>query len=56
MIELHNCDCLEYMAKCEDNQFDLAIVDPPYGIDADNKNNPVNTAKTVNSIVGQAFK
>ena len=26
-------DCLEYMAGCEDNAFDLAIVDPPYGID-----------------------
>lgn len=32
MIELHNCDCMEYMAKCEDNAFELAIVDPPYGI------------------------
>ncbi len=25
-------DCMEYMKQCEDNQFDLAIVDPPYGI------------------------
>ena len=32
MIELHNCDCIEYMKTCKDNQFDLAIVDPPYGI------------------------
>jgi len=31
-IELLNVDCMEYMAGCEDNQFDLAIVDPPYGI------------------------
>ena len=31
-IELHNIDCMEYMKKCKDNQFDLAIVDPPYGI------------------------
>ena len=23
---------MEYMAQCEDNAFDLAIVDPPYGI------------------------
>jgi site-specific DNA-methyltransferase (adenine-specific) len=23
---------MDYMAKCEDNQFDLAIVDPPFGI------------------------
>ena len=25
-------DCLEAMRKMDDNQFDLAIVDPPYGI------------------------
>lgn len=34
MIELLNMDCMEYMAGCEDNAFDLAIVDPPYGINA----------------------
>ena len=38
-IELYNMDCMEYMATCKDNEFDLAIVDPPYGIDADVKNN-----------------
>ena len=31
-IELHNIDCMEYMRTCEDNAFELAIVDPPYGI------------------------
>jgi site-specific DNA-methyltransferase (adenine-specific) len=31
-IELHNVDCLPFMKQCNDNQFDLAIVDPPYGI------------------------
>ena len=31
-IELHNVDCLPFMKQCEDEQFDLAIVDPPYGI------------------------
>jgi site-specific DNA-methyltransferase (adenine-specific) len=30
-IELYNMDCMEYMATLEDNAFDLAIVDPPYG-------------------------
>lgn len=25
-------DCMEYMRKMPDNTFDLAIVDPPYGI------------------------
>lgn len=32
MIELLNCDCMEYMATLPDKSFDLAIVDPPYGI------------------------
>ena len=31
-VELLNVDCMEYMAGLEDNAFDLAIVDPPYGI------------------------
>lgn len=30
--ETHNIDCIEYLKTCADNQFDLAIVDPPYGI------------------------
>jgi len=33
MIEMLNADCMEYMATLPDNAFDLAIVDPPYGID-----------------------
>jgi len=32
MIELHNIDCMKYLATCKDNAFELAIVDPPYGI------------------------
>ena len=32
MIELLNCDCMEYMATVPDKHFDLAIVDPPYGL------------------------
>ena len=32
MIDLNNQDCLEAMRQMTDNQFDLAIVDPPYGI------------------------
>jgi len=33
MINLYNADCLEAMRLMDDNQYDLAIVDPPYGID-----------------------
>jgi len=31
-IQVYNEDCMETMARYEDNYFDLAIVDPPYGI------------------------
>lgn len=31
-IELHNEDCMELMKRYPDNYFELAIVDPPYGI------------------------
>jgi site-specific DNA-methyltransferase (adenine-specific) len=33
---LHNVDCMEYIKSLPDNFFDLAIVDPPYGIDVGN--------------------
>jgi site-specific DNA-methyltransferase (adenine-specific) len=32
LINMINCDCMEYMAGLPDKAFDLAIVDPPYGI------------------------
>lgn len=35
-INIYNEDCLPAMRLMSDNQFDLAIVDPPYGIDATN--------------------
>ena len=33
-IELIHDDCMKVMARYPDNHFDLAICDPPYGIDA----------------------
>ncbi len=38
MIELIHDDCMTVMAKYPDNHFDLAIVDPPYGIGWDKDN------------------
>ena len=32
MIEITNEDNMKLMARYPDNYFDLAIVDPPYGI------------------------
>ena len=31
-ITLRNCDCMEYMRNLEDNAFDLAVVDPDFGL------------------------
>lgn len=36
-ITLHHRDCLEAMREMDDDRFDLAIVDPPYGLDRFNK-------------------
>lgn len=38
MDEFYNCDCMEYMATVPDKFFELAIVDPPYGIGMDGGN------------------
>lgn len=35
---LHNCDNMDYMRGLPDGAFDLAIVDPPYGLPADSVN------------------
>lgn len=37
-IKLYNADCMEVMKTFKDKQFDLAIVDPPYGIGMDGGN------------------
>lgn len=35
-IQLFNMDCMEAMKEMPDKFYDLAIVDPPYGIGASN--------------------
>ena len=35
MIQIFNQDCMKAMKEMKDNQFDLAICDPPYGIGID---------------------
>ena len=42
MINIYNKDCLEAMKEMSDNQFDLAIVDPPYGINVKTKESQIN--------------
>jgi site-specific DNA-methyltransferase (adenine-specific) len=38
-INLYNCDNIKFMKNIPDKYYSLAICDPPYGIDADVKNN-----------------
>ena len=42
-IELLNIDCMEYMRTLPDKAFDLAIVDPPYGIERDGHNGVISS-------------
>ena len=59
MIELLHCDCMEYMATVPDKYFDLAIVDPPYGIGADKAQNAAALSREKangNSKAGRGWK
>ena len=49
-IKLYNADCMEVMKTFKDKQFDLAIVDPPYGIGFANKIREAKTKNWDNSI------
>ena len=48
MIELLNMDCMDYMREQLDKSFDLAIVDPPYGIGADKQKPSISPSKNGN--------
>ena len=48
-IELLNCDCMDYMRDLPDNAFDLAIVDPPYGLGETAKRSKQRVPKTQNA-------
>jgi len=50
MNELYNMDCMEGMKQFPDKYFELAIVDPPYGIDFGNYN------RTNKDIHGNRYK
>lgn len=53
-VELLNIDCMKYMAGCDDNAFDLAIVDPPYGI-GENAHRSSSRSKLCNTTEWGAF-
>lgn len=46
-ISLINGDCLEVLRELPDNSFDLAIVDPPYGIGEDGSKNHTRSKCTI---------
>ena len=45
-----NIDCMDYMATLPDKHFDLAVVDPPYGIDLANMNMGAGKSKKCSKI------
>ena len=45
MIKLYNKDCMEALKEFKDNQFNLAIVDPPYGINMDKQKESFSPSK-----------
>lgn len=47
MIELLHIDCLEYMKTVPDKYYELAIVDPPYGIGENGQRNKTGDRPTV---------
>lgn len=58
--EVFNCDCMELMAKYPDEYFELAIVDPPYGIGESGKTNKTRgklaVSKNYKSFAGDDLK
>ena len=53
MIELYNMDCMDAMKEMPNNAFDLAIVDPPYGIERFKK---VTTTPTLRDVHAKRFQ
>lgn len=49
-------DCMEAMKQFPDNAFDLAVVDPPYGIGADNFKNGAGASKDGGKLYSTAVK
>jgi site-specific DNA-methyltransferase (adenine-specific) len=48
MINFHNTDNMKFMADVPDKYYDLAVVDPPYGIGAGKKSFQSGTRKSYN--------
>ena len=55
MINIYNQDCLEAMKGMSDNQFDLAIVDPPYR-DTNQQTKDMRASGSMKSLEGRPTK
>jgi len=51
-ITLYNADCMEVMKQFKDKEFDLAIVDPPYGINAEQGTNRASRKQFKDKVYG----
>ena len=51
VLDLRNMDCMELMAQFPDKHFELAIVDPPYGIGMDGNNNWSGSKHQIKTII-----
>lgn len=56
MVKLLNIDCVEYMKTLPDLSFDLAVCDPPYGIDVANMNMGSGTGKRCSKLKNRKWK
>jgi len=46
-ITLHHADCMDVMAQYPDKYFDLAVVDPPYGIGIDGRSEQIKEGQQI---------
>ncbi len=59
-ITIYNADCMDIMARYDDNHFDLAVIDPPYGLGESGSTNKTRgklvTSKNYKSFEGDDLK
>lgn len=53
---VYNMDCMELMRQYPDKHFDLAVVDPPYGLDLANMNMGVGKSQKASKIQNRKWK
>ena len=54
--EVHTMDCMEYMRNIPDKFFELAVFDPPYGINAPNMSMGSNMNRSHGGYKGKSIR